>query len=270
MNAPTGGPPSDAWNKGDPYEMYVGRWSRLVAPQFLAWLNLPASLRWLEVGCGTGALTAAIVEQCRPSSLAAIDPSEAFLAKASASLQGKATFRVANALDLPVEDRTVDVVVSGLVLNFVTDTARGLAEMRRAAVPGGTIGAYVWDYAGRMELMRHFWDAAVALDDKARALDEGVRFPLCQPEALQRAFVMAGLGAVQVAPIDVPTSFRNFDDYWSPFLGGQGPAPSYAMSLDETSRNRLRDRIRDRLPAQPDGSISLIARAWAVMGSNPK
>jgi len=270
MNAPIGSAPSDTWNKGDPYEMYVGRWSRLVAPQFLAWLNLPASLRWLEVGCGTGALTAAILELGHPCSLVAIDPSEGFLAKASASLQGKASFHVANALDIPVEDSTVDVVVSGLVLNFVADTARGLAEMRRAAVSGGTIGAYVWDYAGRMELMRQFWDAAVALDDKARALDEGVRFPLCEPDALQRAFAMAGLGTIQIAPIDVPTTFRNFDDYWSPFLGGQGPAPAYAMSLDEASRNRLRDRIRDRLPTQPDGSISLVARAWAVMGRNRK
>lgn len=261
--------PSDSWNAGDPYEQYVGRWSQLVAREFLAWLDLPSSLRWLEVGCGTGALTAAIAEQCRPSRLIGIDPSEGFLAKARARLGTSATFHVANAMDIPVPDAEADVVVSGLVLNFVPNTAVALSEMRRAVVPGGTIAGYVWDYAGKMELMRHFWDAAVALDPAARELDEGVRFPLCRPEALESAFRNANLAAVAVVPIEVPTRFRDFDDYWSPFLGGQGPAPSYAMSLNEASRNRLRDRIRERLPTQPDGSIPLVARAWAIRSLVP-
>jgi SAM-dependent methyltransferase len=261
--------PNDSWNSGDPYELYVGRWSRLVANEFLTWLNLPPSLRWLEVGCGTGALTAAISERCRPAQLIGIDPSEGFLAKARSRLEGVATFRVANALDIPLQDRAVDVAVSGLVLNFVPDPAFGLAEMRRTVIAGGTIAAYVWDYAGKMELMRHFWDASVALNGKARELDEGVRFPLCQPDALENAFRQANLAAIRVAPIDIPTRFRDFDDYWIPFLGGQGPAPSYAMSLDEASRNRLRDRIRERLPIQSDGSIPLVARAWAIQGRVP-
>ena len=261
--------PTDTWDTGDPYEQYVGRWSRLVANEFLAWLDLPPSLRWLEVGCGTGALTAAISEQCRPARLIGIDPSEGFLAKARVRLEGKATFRVANATDIPVQDAEADVVVSGLVLNFVPDTALGLAEMRRAAVPGGAIAGYVWDYAGKMELMRHFWDAAVDLDPAVRELDEGVRFPLCRPEALENAFRDAILEEIQVVAIDVPTRFRDFDDYWTPFLGGQGPAPSYAMSLDDASRNRLRDRIRARLPTQSDGSIPLVARAWAVRSRVP-
>jgi hypothetical protein len=131
----------------------------------------------------------------------------------------------------------VAVVVSGLVLNFVPNPALGLAEMRRTAIAGGTIAAYVWDYAGKMELMRYFWDAAVDLNRKARELDEGVRFPLCQPDALENAFLHANLSAIRVTPIDIATRFRDFDDYWVPFLGGQGPAPSYAMSLDEASRN---------------------------------
>jgi SAM-dependent methyltransferase len=261
--------PSDSWNTGDPYELYVGRWSHLVANEFLAWLNLPSSLRWLEVGCGTGALTAAIWEKCRPARLIGIDPSEGFLAKARARLENKATFRVASALDIPVQDAEVDVVVSGLVLNFVPNIALGLAEMRRIAIPGGTIAGYVWDYAGRMELMRHFWDAAVDLDHTVRELDEGVRFPLCQPDTLENAFRDANLTAIQVVPIDVPTRFRDFDDYWTPFLGGQGPAPSYAMSMDEASRNRVRDRVRERLPSQSDGSIPLVARAWAIRSRVP-
>jgi SAM-dependent methyltransferase len=261
--------PSDSWNSGDPYEIYVGRWSHCVAIEFLAWLNLAPALRWLEVGCGTGALTAAISDRCLPARLVGIDPSEGFLAKARARLGAKASFHVANALAIPLQDAEVDVVVSGLVLNFIPGTASGLAEMRRAAVPGGTIAAYVWDYAGKMELMRHFWDAAVELEPAAREFDEGVRFPLCRPDALERAFRDSDLTEVQVVPIDIPTRFRDFEEYWAPFLGGQGPAPSYAMSLDESSRNRLRDRIRERLPGQRDGSISLVSRAWAIRGRVP-
>jgi hypothetical protein len=156
------------------------------------------------------------------------------------------------------------VVVSGLVLNFIPDQRAGLAEMARVAVKGGTIAAYVWDYAGRMELMRQFWDAAVQLNPDAAKMDEGVRFPQCHPQALEELFRAAGLNEIAVKAIDVPTPFADFDDYWLPFLGGQGPAPAYAMSLDEAARARLRDRIRQRLPVAADGSISLIARAWAV------
>lgn len=257
---------SDSWSKSDPYERYVGRWSRLVAHEFLDWLDLPPSLRWLDVGCGTGALTAAIWEECQPTGLIGIDPSEGFLAKARTRLEGHATFCVANALDIPLRDSTVDVVVSGLVLNFVPDTALALAQMRRTAVAGGTIAAYVWDYADKMELMRYFWDAAVQLNSAARDLDEGIRFPLCHPDALEAAFRDAKLSAIQVEPIDIATRFSDFDDYWAPFLGGQGPAPAYAMSLDEASRKQLQDRIRQRLPTESDGSIALVARAWAIQG----
>jgi SAM-dependent methyltransferase len=127
-------------------------------------------------------------------------------------------------------------VVSGLVLNFVPDPALAAREMTRVARPGGRVAAYVWDYAGRMELIRHFWDAAAALDPAAAELDEGRRFGLCQPEPLGRLFRDAGLADVGVRPIEVATRFRDFDDYWDPFLGGQGPAPGYAMSLDEPGR----------------------------------
>ena len=155
-------------------------------------------------------------------------------------------------------------MVSGLVLNFVPDPHLALLEMARVTAGGGTIAAYVWDYAGKMELMREFWDAAAALDAAAAQLDEGIRFPLCRPQALAACFAGAGLKDVEVRAIDIPTPFTSFDDYWQPFLGGQGPAPAYAMSLDEPARARLRERIAQRLPAKPDGSIALTARAWAV------
>ncbi len=261
---------SDTWKRGSPYEQYVGRWSRQVAPRFLSWLSVPAGRRWLDVGCGTGALCAAIVDHCSPSSVAGVEPSEGFLKTAQENLAGRAALHQGSATALPFGDASFDVVVSGLVLNFVPDRHAALAEMTRVTAKGGTIAAYVWDYAGKMELMRFFWDAAVELDPDVAKMDEGIRFPLCHPEALEKLFAGAGLEGVEVKPIDIPTLFANFDDYWQPFLGGQGPAPAYAMSLDETSRARLRDRIRNRIPITANGSISLTARAWAIRATVAK
>jgi hypothetical protein len=141
--------------------------------------------------------------------------------------------------------------------------------MTRVTRPGGTVAVYVWDYAGKMELMRYFWDAAVALEPTAYDLDEHPRVPICRPEPLAELFAGAGLRDVETRSIDVPTVFRDFDDYWSPFLGGQGPAPRYVMSLDDARRAALRDRLRSSLPAADDGAIHLIARAWAVRGRRP-
>jgi hypothetical protein len=135
--------------------------------------------------------------------------------------------------------------------------------------PRGTVALYVWDYAGEMQLMRRFWAAAAALDPNAKELDEGIRFPICRPEPLAALFREAGLAAVATRPIDVPTDFTDFDDYWSPFLGGQGPAPGYCMGLPEERRTALRERLRATLPAAADGRIALIARAWAVRGTVP-
>jgi hypothetical protein len=117
-----------------------------------------------------------------------------------------------------------------------------------------------------MQMLRYFWNAAIAIDPTAKELDEGNRFPLCQPSALEALFQEAGLKNVETRAIDVPTIFRDFDDYWSPFLGGQGPAPGYAMSLSNEQRKALEERLRTVLPVSSDGAIDLIARAWAVRG----
>ena len=257
----------DNWAAGDLYEPYVGRWSRLVAKDFLQWLALPEQLDWLDVGCGTGALTQTILQQTRPRSVKGIDPSAGFIAFAKARVSDpKVTFDVGDAQSLPVESARFDTAVSGLVLNFVPKPSLAAQEMARAVRSGGMVAAYVWDYAGKMELMRYFWDATLALDPSASALVESVRFPICQPPALVKLFEQAGLRDVQTLAIDVPTTFKDFDDYWNPFLGGQGPAPAYAMSLTGERRNALRDQIRETLPIASDGSIPLIARAWAVRG----
>lgn len=167
-------------------------------------------------------------------------------------------------MDLPVEPDYFDVVVSGLALNFIPNPAQALAEMRRAIRPNGVVAVYVWDYAGQMQMLRYFWDAAVALNPAAKALDEGERFPLCQPHMLEKLFYEAGLQNIEVQAIDASSVFENFEDYWSPFLGEVGPAPGYVKSLGADQRLALEDRLRATLPTDQDGIISLVARAWAV------
>jgi len=260
----------DVWAGGDLYEPYVGRWSRRVAKEFLDWLAVPDGKDWLDLGCGTGALTQTIIEHENPNSAIGIDASPSYVEYAKARIASpRARFEVGDAQLLPIDTAALDAAVSGLVLNFVPQPPRAVAEMARVVRPGSVVGAYVWDYAGKMELMRYFWDAAVALDPGARELDEGRRFPICQPTPLAEMFAQAGLGEVEVRPIDVATDFRDFDDYWSPFLGGQGPAPGYAISLSDERRAALRERIRSALPITKDGSIHLIARAWAARGRKP-
>jgi SAM-dependent methyltransferase len=261
--------PADVWASGDAYEPYVGRWSRLVARELLDWLGVPPGNRWLDVGCGTGAISQTILDLAKPAAITAVDPSEAYTAYARRRFEGAPVeVKVGDARAIPVPDGAFDAVVSGLMLNFVpaADQPKVAAEMVRAARPGGAIGVYVWDYAGEMQFMRYFWDAAVALNPDDREIDEGPRFPICQPGPLGALFRAAGLANVEVRALDIPTVFRDFDDYWTPFLGGQGAAPAYAMALTEEHRNALRDRIRAQLPIKPDGSISLIARAWGVRG----
>jgi SAM-dependent methyltransferase len=256
------------WASGAGYESYVGRWSRLVARQFLTWLDVPSGAQWLDVGCGTGALSQTILDTESPHSVLGIDSSEGYIEFAREQIQDpRVAFRLGDAQALPVESAAAyDAVVSGLVLNFFPQPSQALSEMIRTVRMGGTVAAYVWDCAGQMQLMRYFWDAAVALDGAVFALDEGQRFPLCQPEPLQQLFQTAQLGKVDVHLIDLATTFRDFDDYCSPFLAGQGPAPGYTMSLSEERRVALREHIRLTLPTAPDGSIHLVARAWAVRG----
>jgi SAM-dependent methyltransferase len=257
----------DAGEHGAAYEAYVGRWSRLVAREFIAWLGVSKDGRWVDVGCGSGALTETVLASAQPTSVTGIDASEGFVAHARQRIgDERAAFRVADAQALPFADGEFDVAVSGLMLNFLPHPETGVAEMARVTRPGRIVAAYVWDYAGEMQLIRFFWDAAVALDPAAAELDEARRFPLCRSEPLTQLFTDAGLRYVDLRAIDVPTVFYDFDDYWSPFLGGQGPAPGYVTSLPEERRAALRERLRATLPAGADGTIRIIARAWAVRG----
>jgi SAM-dependent methyltransferase len=257
-------PGMDCWHVGEAYERYMGRWSRRLAPRFVRWLEVPAGQRWLDVGCGTGSLVAAIVGHAAPAAVASLQtdlrrrlPPQVGLQRASADA-------------LPFAEGSFDATVSALVLNFVPDVGAALREMVRVSADGGVLAACVWDYAQAMRMIRAYWDAAAQLGLLNPGQDEGERFTLCRPHALADAFAGAGLRDVVVAAIDLDITFADFDDYWQPFLGGQGPAPSHATSLAESQRERLRERLRRNLgdsgELRPDGAIVLPARAWAVRG----
>jgi ubiquinone/menaquinone biosynthesis C-methylase UbiE len=256
----------DSWESSDSYEYYMGRWSRLVAESFSDWLSPSSGLDWLDIGCGTGALSEVILNNHKPAALTAIDQSEEFVRTAHKRLGRRAHCSVGNALSLPLEDSSVNVTVSGLVLNFIPEPEKALSEMRRVTDIGGMVAVYLWDYAGKMDFLRHFWDAAVELKPEALSLHESWRFPDSNADVLKRLFENAGFIDIETSSIEITTHFRDFDDYWKPFLGGQGPAPSFVMSLNEAEKNKLRNALKSRLPTQPDDSISMVARAWAAKG----
>ena len=259
------------WANGDAYERFMGRWSRRIAERFADGLDASPGLRWLDVGCGTGALSGAVLERWAPASLVGVDPAEGFLEVARArfaDLGDTVRFERADAAALPLPDASVDAVVSGLVLNFVDSPERAVAEMTRVLAPGGLVAIYQWDFTGGMPLLERFWDAAVALDPAVAPLHEDAKFGHWTP-AFLRALLTGAPGvaatSVVVEPIEVAAVFADFDDYWTPFLGGQGPGPSYAMSLDEARRSELRERLRGALPVAADGTITLTLRAWKAV-----
>jgi SAM-dependent methyltransferase len=255
----------DKWTSGADYDRWMGRWSRLIADEFLSWLALPSKLHWLDVCCGSGVLSEAIVERCAPSRVVGVDASPQQIGFAR-SHRARATvgFETGDAQALRFADASFDVIVCGLGLNYVPDPARALQEMRRVVAPDGVIAAYVWDYAEGARFLREFWDAAADSDPEARAQDQARRFPFCSPEGLRKLFEAPGLAQVMIHPLDVTTHFADFDDYWQPLLTGQGSAPNYLAARDESVRNAIRERLRESLRAGSDGTIELPARAWAV------
>ena len=260
----------ESWESCDSYEYYMGRWSRLVAESFIEWLSPSSGLKWLDIGCGSGALSEAIIYNHESTVLTAIDQSEDFVSTAQNRLSSRVQCIVGNALSLPLGNSSVNIAVSRLVLNFIPEPEKALSEMRRVTDAGGTVAVYIWDYAGKVDFLRHFWDAAVDIKSEALNLHESNRFPDSNAEALKRLFEKAGFVDIETTSIEITTYFRDFDDYWKPFLGGQGPAPSFVLSLNEDKNNKLRHTLKLRLPTQQDGSISMVARAWAAKGQISK
>jgi SAM-dependent methyltransferase len=256
----------ELWGAVEAYERYMGRWSRKIAPLFLDWLQPCARKDWIDLGCGTGELSAVIHDRAHPNRQIGIDTSQTFVDRAAAQVSD-ANFAVGDAAATGFDDTSFDYAVSGLVLNFIPDKAAALAEMRRILRPGGTAGLYVWDYSGHMQLMRYFFDAAIELDAGAAAYDDGLNAPICRPKPLTDSFRAAGFKDVETTALDITTAFIDFDDYWLPFLGGTGSAPKYCSSLDPELLVRLKQALRERLPTGPDGEIVMAARAWGVKGT---
>ena len=205
---------TDRWAIGGAYEAYMGRWSRPIAKLFVEWLGLEPRAHWLDVGCGTGALTDAICELGRPASVVACDPSGPFLETASSTLADKRVmFELGDGEHLPDRDGGFDAIVSGLTLNFFPNAVRALTAMRRRASGRGVVAAYVWDYAGGMELLSRFWQAAIELDPAAANLDEARRFQSCNAEGLSALFQAAGLAQIATERLLVSLPFASFDDY---------------------------------------------------------
>jgi len=259
----------DTWEIGEAYDSFIGRWSLPVAREFVQWLGVSPRCKWLDVGCGTGALSRTIVDLSDPAEVHGIDSAQGLISfEQERTHDRRVTFAVGDAESLQAQMGAYNVVVSALMLNFVSHPDTVVSEMRRVVKPGGVIAFYVWDYAKRMQLLRYFWDAAVSLNPAASALDEGKRFPLCNPDRLNDLLVAQGLNNIDVRAIEVQTKFIDFEDYWKPFLAGQGPAPSYTASLTSKQQDELRERLRATLPIAADGTISLVARAWAVKGNS--
>ena len=260
---------ADWWVDGSAYENFMGRWSGRLAPEFVGWLGVASGLHWLDVGCGTGALTRAIVSRAKPASVVGCDPTQAFIDFAQENMGSEhVSFVTAGVDSLPHRSGGYDSVTSSFALNFFPDPAGAVGKMRAASTKGGTVSSCVWDYSGRMEFLRVFWDAASRVDPNANLLDEGKRFPVCGRDALVELFRDAGLRDIRCEPIEIATNFASFEEYWRPFQGGPGPAPSYVASLEEDLRAELSNDLERALPTEADGSIRLTARAWAVRGSS--
>ena len=247
------------------YDRFVGRYSPRLAEAMCEAAGVVPGQRALDVGCGSGALVAALAELLGAENVAGIDPSDPFAEAAQDRVPG-ARIVVGSAESLPFADGEFDVTLSQLVVNFLTDPEQGLREMSRVTRPGGVVGGSVWDYAGGMTMLRTFWKAAAALNPEGaapKAEEHTMRF--AQPNELVDLWEGAGLGDVEVVPLDVEASYEDFDDLWSPFPTGVGPAGAYAASLEGEDQGALRDEFARRLD-NPEGPFSLTARAWCAIG----
>lgn len=252
---------------GAAYELFMGRWSRAVGAIFLDWVAPPRGARWLEIGCGTGVFTELVLDTCAPATVVAVDPSAAQIELArNKPVAQRADFRVADAQTLPFSDGDFDVVASALVINFIPDRHRAIAEMRRVGHPGGVVAGYVWDFAAersptspmRVGMRR----IGAEVPTPAGVEDSGL-------DAFGSLFERAGFENVARRSIDVTVAFSDFDDFWRAQTPGFSPVTKTIAALPETDRARLLEAVRAGLPVRPDGSFAYSARANAVKARVP-
>jgi SAM-dependent methyltransferase len=269
-NASGGAAQSRMFSAGDAYERFMGRWSRELAPLLVKFAGVRDGDAVLDVGSGTGALTGAVVVAVPSSRVIGIDFAAPYVAFARARHPGDLVrFEIGDAQQLRFPDATFERTLSLLVLNFIPDAAKALGEMIRVTRPGGMVAAAVWDYGEGMQMLRVFWDEAIALDPAMDARDER-HMPVCRKGELAALWRERGLQEVSEDALTIQTRFASFDDYWSPFLEKQGPAGEYVASLSAGERDQLQQRLRRRLLGDgPDRPIVLAARAWAVRGTVP-
>jgi SAM-dependent methyltransferase len=258
-------------SSGDGYEQQMGRFSRLLSELFLDYCGCGDGESILDAGCGTGALTASILSRTRTARTSGIDFSPAYVDHAKRTVSdARAEFRVGDVCALPYDTASFDRVLSLLVLHFVPETRKAVAELRRVARPGATVGAAVWD-AGGLVSYRMFYDSAAPILPGAeeRRARNFVR-PLTRSGELAAEWRSAGLIDVRDTMLTIRMDFASFDDYWAPFEGKDGPGAEYMATLDTDQRNRLKDIVRAAyLSGQPDGPRSYPATAWVVAGTVP-
>ena len=244
------------------YDRFVGRYAPRLSAALIEAAGVGSGDRVLDVGCGPGGLTRALADLTGAGNVAAVDPSQSFVAACRQRVPG-ADVREAAAESLPFDAGSFDVVLSQLVVNFMRDADAGLAEMRRVTREGGSVASCVWDYAEGMTMLRAFWDGALDVDPDAP--DEGRTMRYCGEAGLGELWRRAGLRDVETGALVVEASYDDYDDYWLPFTGGIGPAGAYYASLDGERQEALRQAVFRRL-GEPDGPFTLTARAWYARG----
>lgn len=252
---------------GEVYERLMGRWSRRVGEVFLDWLNVPAGLCWLDVGCGNGAFTEELISRCAPAAVIAIDPSDDQLAYARTRPGAKmARFQLGAAEELPLGDASFDVAIMALVLSFLPDPVKAVAEMTRVVRPGGWVATYMWDIPGGGAPVAPIYAAVKSLGSapplSPRAEDS-------RQDAMRELWKGAGLEAIDTRVIRIPVSFADFDDFWDSNAVPVGPQGKLIQGMSPSAREQLRTRLREQLPIASDGRIVFESFANAVMGRVP-
>ena len=258
------------WSGAEDYERLMGRWSRSLAPLLIEFNGVQDGDKVLEVGCGTGSLTRALLERLPRSEIVAMDPATQYIEYLRQQvINSRLLLEVGDAQELPFENDFFDACLSLLVFNFIPDAQRAVAEMRRVTRPGGKVAVAVWDYGQGMEMLRILWDAAVTLYPAVEARHER-NMPYCREGELYGLWNETGFQQVEETALTIPTEFGSFEDYWAPFLSVTGPSGTYVTSLPTEKQLALRDEVRHNLQGGTgDGPISLKASAWAVKGTVP-